>query len=276
MPGLVRDRRRRNAGCACRPTATATCGPGGTSPGRQLATGVRRRPGSTGRAVVHRQPPGLGAGRRRVRRAARRGVRVRRHRPAARARASSPARPIAVAAFAEEEGGRFGVACLGSRLLTGAIDPDTARGAARRRRGHAWPRRCSAAGHDPARLGPDEDLLGRHRCIRRAAHRAGPGAGRPGRRGRPGRGHLAARPVAARLHRAGRPRGHRGAGRPGRPDAALRRTPCWPPGRPRPSSARWPRSARCGPSRARPTRSARRCTPGWMPGRPDQPAGRHG
>ena len=28
-------------------------------------------------------------------------------------------RPIAVAAFAEEEGGRFGLACLGSRLLTG-------------------------------------------------------------------------------------------------------------------------------------------------------------
>ena len=40
----------------------------------------------------------------------------------------APARPIAVAAFTEEEGGRFGVACLGSRLLTGAIDPETARG----------------------------------------------------------------------------------------------------------------------------------------------------
>ena len=38
----------------------------------------------------------------------------------------TPARPIAVAAFVEEEGGRFGVPCLGSRLLTGAIDPDTA------------------------------------------------------------------------------------------------------------------------------------------------------
>src|SRR4029450_13411002 len=30
---------------------------------------------------------------------------------------------VAVAAFAEEEGARFGVPCLGSRLLTGAIDP---------------------------------------------------------------------------------------------------------------------------------------------------------
>src|ERR1017187_1725028 len=32
-----------------------------------------------------------------------------------------PARPVAVAAFCEEEGARFGVACLGSRLLTRAI-----------------------------------------------------------------------------------------------------------------------------------------------------------
>jgi beta-ureidopropionase / N-carbamoyl-L-amino-acid hydrolase len=37
-----------------------------------------------------------------------------------------PARPLAVAAFVEEEGSRFGVACLGSRLLTGAIDPERA------------------------------------------------------------------------------------------------------------------------------------------------------
>ena len=43
-----------------------------------------------------------------------------------RSRGRTPARPIAVAAFVEEEGGRFGVPCLGSRLLTGAIDPDAA------------------------------------------------------------------------------------------------------------------------------------------------------
>jgi beta-ureidopropionase / N-carbamoyl-L-amino-acid hydrolase len=40
-----------------------------------------------------------------------------------------PIRPLAIAAFVEEEGGRFGVPCLGSRLLTGAIDPDRAGGA---------------------------------------------------------------------------------------------------------------------------------------------------
>ncbi|WP_375386304.1 allantoate amidohydrolase [uncultured Microbacterium sp.] len=34
-----------------------------------------------------------------------------------------PTRPIAVVVFAEEEGSRFGIACLGSRLLSGAITP---------------------------------------------------------------------------------------------------------------------------------------------------------
>lgn len=41
-----------------------------------------------------------------------------------RARGVTPSRPIGVAAFAEEEGSRFGLACLGSRLLTGAVAPD--------------------------------------------------------------------------------------------------------------------------------------------------------
>ena len=76
-----------------------------------------------------------------------------------RAAGFQPARPIVVAAFAEEEGGRFGVACLGSRLLTGAIDPDTARGL-RDGAGITFADAMQAAGHDPARLGPDDDLLG--------------------------------------------------------------------------------------------------------------------
>jgi N-carbamoyl-L-amino-acid hydrolase len=38
-----------------------------------------------------------------------------------------PARPIGVAAFCEEEGSRFGLACLGSRLASGAIDWAAAR-----------------------------------------------------------------------------------------------------------------------------------------------------
>lgn len=40
-----------------------------------------------------------------------------------RARGTNPTRPLAVVVFPEEEGSRFGVACLGSRLMTGAIDP---------------------------------------------------------------------------------------------------------------------------------------------------------
>lgn len=49
-----------------------------------------------------------------------------------RAQGKTPAKPLAVVAFVEEEGGRFGVPCLGSRMLTGAIDP--ARAAALRDR----------------------------------------------------------------------------------------------------------------------------------------------
>ncbi|MEV1285555.1 allantoate amidohydrolase [Micromonospora sp. NPDC049679] len=43
-----------------------------------------------------------------------------------RARGVEPRRPLGVVAFAEEEGARFGVPCLGSRLLTGALDPGRA------------------------------------------------------------------------------------------------------------------------------------------------------
>jgi beta-ureidopropionase / N-carbamoyl-L-amino-acid hydrolase len=69
-----------------------------------------------------------------------------------------PARPIAVAAFTEEEGARFGVACLGSRLLTGAIDATAAR-QLRDRDGVSLADAMRAAGRDPGLLGADEDLL---------------------------------------------------------------------------------------------------------------------
>ncbi len=45
-----------------------------------------------------------------------------------RAAGVTPGRPVAVAAFVEEEGARFGVPCLGSRLLTGALAADRAAG----------------------------------------------------------------------------------------------------------------------------------------------------
>ncbi|MDG4792872.1 allantoate amidohydrolase [Micromonospora sp. WMMD1082] len=43
-----------------------------------------------------------------------------------RAAGVTPSRPLVVGAFVEEEGARFGVPCLGSRLLTGQIDADRA------------------------------------------------------------------------------------------------------------------------------------------------------
>ena len=43
-----------------------------------------------------------------------------------RAEGHRPGRPIAIVAFVEEEGGRFGVPCLGSRLMAGVIEPATA------------------------------------------------------------------------------------------------------------------------------------------------------
>jgi N-carbamoyl-L-amino-acid hydrolase len=39
-----------------------------------------------------------------------------------------PTHPVAIAHFGDEEGARFGVACAGSRLITGALDADRARG----------------------------------------------------------------------------------------------------------------------------------------------------
>src|SRR3954453_23910553 len=45
-----------------------------------------------------------------------------------RERAFRPSRPIGVSVFVEEEGSRFGLACLGSRLATGATSWSHARG----------------------------------------------------------------------------------------------------------------------------------------------------
>lgn len=78
---------------------------------------------------------------------------------ALRERGFTPAHPIAVAAFTEEEGARFSVACLGSRLLTGAITPAAAR-ALRDGDGVSLPDAMKAAGCDPDQLGPDDELLG--------------------------------------------------------------------------------------------------------------------
>ncbi|HEX2176194.1 MAG TPA: allantoate amidohydrolase [Nocardioidaceae bacterium] len=72
-----------------------------------------------------------------------------------------PTRPVAVTNFVDEEGARFGIACAGSRLLTGSLDPDTAR-SLRDRDGQTMAEVLRAAGRDPETLGRDEDVL---RCI---------------------------------------------------------------------------------------------------------------
>ncbi|NQD87790.1 allantoate amidohydrolase [Paenarthrobacter sp. CM16] len=75
------------------------------------------------------------------------------------ARIPTPTRPLAVVVFPEEEGSRFGVACLGSRLMTGAIDPDKARNL-RDPDGSTFADVARANGLDPRFVGRDEELLG--------------------------------------------------------------------------------------------------------------------
>jgi N-carbamoyl-L-amino-acid hydrolase len=81
-----------------------------------------------------------------------------------RARRVTPARPIAVVAFSDEEGARFGVACGGSRLLTGELDPDKARGV-RDGDGTTMAEAMAAAGHDPVHLGSDAARLATIGCF---------------------------------------------------------------------------------------------------------------
>jgi N-carbamoyl-L-amino-acid hydrolase len=69
-------------------------------------------------------------------------------------------RPVGIACFADEEGARFGVACAGSRLLTGVLDPDRAR-ALTDDDGTTMAEAMAAAGHDPAGVGRDEETLRR-------------------------------------------------------------------------------------------------------------------
>jgi N-carbamoyl-L-amino-acid hydrolase len=69
-----------------------------------------------------------------------------------------PARSVAVVNFADEEGARFGVACAGSRLLTGALDPDRARSLTDVD-GTTMAAAMRVAGHDPDGLGRDDDAI---------------------------------------------------------------------------------------------------------------------
>jgi N-carbamoyl-L-amino-acid hydrolase len=70
-----------------------------------------------------------------------------------------PNRPLAVASFSDEEGARFGVACLGSRLATGAISPDAAL-ALRDQDGNSLGEVMAARGRDPRAAGASAWLSG--------------------------------------------------------------------------------------------------------------------
>ncbi|HEU4666563.1 MAG TPA: allantoate amidohydrolase [Arthrobacter sp.] len=69
-----------------------------------------------------------------------------------------PRRPLAIAVFPEEEGSRFGVACLGSRLLTGGLDPDKAR-RLKDPEGNTYADIAAANGQDPRLVGADYKTL---------------------------------------------------------------------------------------------------------------------
>ncbi|OJY39828.1 allantoate amidohydrolase [Pseudonocardia sp. 73-21] len=79
---------------------------------------------------------------------------------AVRDRGFTPSRPIAVAHFCDEEGARFGIACAGSRILTGALDAVRARGLTDAD-GITMAEAMTRAGHDPAHLGTDAETLRR-------------------------------------------------------------------------------------------------------------------
>jgi N-carbamoyl-L-amino-acid hydrolase len=71
-----------------------------------------------------------------------------------------PRRPLAIAVFPEEEGSRFGVACLGSRLLTGALDPNKARNL-KDIDGNTYADVAAANGQDPRFIGAEHKTLQR-------------------------------------------------------------------------------------------------------------------
>jgi N-carbamoyl-L-amino-acid hydrolase len=75
-------------------------------------------------------------------------------------RGVTPRRPLAIACFTDEEGGRFGVACIGSRLAGGVLTPDRALGL-RDVDGITLAEALTAAGRDPQTLGPEPDRLAR-------------------------------------------------------------------------------------------------------------------
>ncbi|MGW7576342.1 allantoate amidohydrolase [Streptomyces sp. NPDC054765] len=77
-----------------------------------------------------------------------------------RSRGAEFAKPLAIVNFGDEEGARFGLACVGSRLAAGALTTE----AAHRLRdgdGTTLPQAMERAGYDPEAIGPDPERLAR-------------------------------------------------------------------------------------------------------------------
>ncbi|MBT3164936.1 allantoate amidohydrolase [Streptomyces sp. Vc74B-19] len=75
-------------------------------------------------------------------------------------RGARPARPLGVVNFGDEEGARFGLACVGSRLTAGALTVEQAHRLTDAD-GITLPQAMEAAGHDPDAIGPDPVRLSR-------------------------------------------------------------------------------------------------------------------
>ncbi|MYQ77361.1 MULTISPECIES: allantoate amidohydrolase [unclassified Streptomyces] len=69
-------------------------------------------------------------------------------------------KPLAITNFGDEEGARFGLACVGSRLAAGQLTVEAAH-QLRDADGVTLPQAMAAAGHDPDTIGPDPERLAR-------------------------------------------------------------------------------------------------------------------
>ncbi|MFJ1548405.1 allantoate amidohydrolase [Streptomyces sp. NPDC088246] len=69
-------------------------------------------------------------------------------------------RPLAISNFGDEEGARFGLACVGSRLAAGQLTVEAAH-LLRDGDGITLPQAMEAAGYDPDAIGPDPERLAR-------------------------------------------------------------------------------------------------------------------
>ncbi|WP_200307816.1 allantoate amidohydrolase [Streptomyces adelaidensis] len=77
-----------------------------------------------------------------------------------RARGARFDKPLAIVNFGDEEGARFGLACVGSRLAAGQLTVEQA-GRLTDGDGITLPQAMEAAGHDPEGIGPDPERLSR-------------------------------------------------------------------------------------------------------------------